>query len=88
MKVSIRYHAQIRQAAGMDRESVDVGEGGTALDALRAAEHGPAFSALLLDDQRNLRPSILLLVNDVPADAAHPLQAGDRVSVFSPVAGG
>ncbi len=88
MNVLIRYHAQIRRAAGLDRETVEMPDGCTALEALQAVTHGDGFSALLFDEQRKLRPVILLLVNEVPAEPERKLQAGDQLSVFSPVAGG
>lgn len=88
MKITMAYHAQIRRAAGVDRETVEIPEGGTALDALRAPGHGNDFQALLFDEQGGLRPVILLMVNDLPAEPDQALQAGDRVAVFSPVAGG
>ncbi len=88
MKISVAYHAQIRLAAGVDQDLVEIPDGGTAVSALRAVSHGAEFTALLFDEQGRLRPVILLVVNDVPVEPDQALQPGDKVAVFSPVAGG
>lgn len=92
MNIEITYHAQIRLAAGSASEKV-AAEPGTTVVALltaRAACHGEAFRRLVLDDHGRVRPGIIVLLNDRPlAPGADPALAdGNRISLFSPVAGG
>jgi molybdopterin converting factor small subunit len=88
MKITLTYFAQIRQKAGIESEIVDVSAGSTAIKALKSVSHGAAFDEMIFDESGTLRPVILLLVNDSPAASGQVLNDGDRVQVFSPVAGG
>jgi molybdopterin converting factor small subunit len=88
MKITFNYFAQIRQKAGTESETVSVADGATAIEALKAIDHGAEFAGLLFDESGALRPVILLVVNDVPAASDKVLNDGDRVQIFSPVAGG
>ena len=92
MNVEISYYAQIRLAAGGASERATVAAGTTVVALLTtlAARHGDTFRRLVLDDANRPRPGIIVLVNDRPvASGADPaLAEGDRVSLFSPVAGG
>jgi MoaD family protein len=92
MNVHMQYFAQVRQAAGTERETLTLAEGADvrALLARLDERHGEAFRAFVLDASGNARPGIILLVNDQPVDRAGSprLADGDRVSIFSPVAGG
>ena len=92
MKVTLSYHAQVRQAAGTESESIDVPDGGDVLSALRlAAEaHGEAFRTLVLTSAGEVRPSLLILLNSVPVSrsGSKALAEGDEIGVFSPVSGG
>jgi molybdopterin converting factor small subunit len=92
MRVAVRYLAQLRQAAGVAAEEVDVAEACLVRDLLaRLGErHGEAVGRLLLDAAGALQPTILVFVGDVqvdPADAA-PLREGDVVTILTPIAGG
>jgi MoaD family protein len=88
----MHYFAQVSQAAGTARETLAVDDGVDlrALLARLADRYGEAFRAFVLDATGGTRPGIILLVNDQPIDRAlNPrLADGDRVSIFSPVAGG
>ena len=92
MKVDLSYHAQIRLAAGRADEPVVLADGVTlrVLLASLADRYAPAFRQFVVDDANRPRPGIIVLVNDRPvAPGADPALAdGDRVSLFSPVAGG
>lgn len=88
MKITLGYFAQIRQKAGVENETVDVPEGANPVEALKAVKHGEEFSGLLFDENGRLRSTILFLANDAPIAPDQPLRDGDRVQVFSPVAGG
>lgn len=88
MKIRVDYFAQIRRKAGVETEAVDMPDGATAVEVLKAVEHGQEFQDLLFDDRGLLHPTILFMINDLPAPPDQPLRDGDRVQVFSPVAGG
>lgn len=88
MNVTFNYFAQIRQKAGIETETIEVADGATALEALKSVDHGKEFSGVLFDESGALRPVILFVVNEVPSAPDQVLNDGDKVQVFSPVAGG
>lgn len=88
MKITFNYFAQIRQQAGVATETIDLPEATSALDALKSIDHGDAFRSLIFNESGELRPVILLIVNDVPVSPDAPLVDGNQVQIFSPVAGG
>jgi molybdopterin converting factor small subunit len=92
MQVTLNYFAQMRAAAGAETETAELPAGTDLAAAVRdaARRHGNEFRALALDADGRLRPSLLVLVNGVPAarDAARPLADGDAVTLMSAVAGG
>jgi molybdopterin converting factor small subunit len=88
MNITFNYYAQIRKAAGVESECVEIVAGATLLDAIKTIDHGAEFKDLLFNAQGIPHPVILFLVNDGPAAPDRTLNEGDRVNVFSPVAGG
>ena len=93
MDIELRFFATFRQAVGsktIDREFEDGADVGTVLRALEAEFDG--LEGQILDDQGELRPQLSVLKNGrevVHMDGlATPLESGDTVSVFPPVAGG
>ena len=92
MKITFKYFAQSRQLAGQDTESIEVNEGINVIDALTTAaeKYGDAFKTLVLEDSGNIRPSIMVLLNEAPIPhGENPvLSEGNVISIFSPVAGG
>ncbi len=91
MRVTVRYMAQLRQAAGAALEQVEtdgpcsVGELLTGL----ADRHDGLFRYLLLDDAGHVRPAVLLFVGDEQtAPCRAQLRDGDVVTVLTPMAGG
>jgi len=92
MNISMQFFAQIRRATGTESDQLELDSGADTLALLKTAAHryGPDFSALVVDENGSLRPSVILLVNGLPAprDGSHILQDGDQVSLLSAVAGG
>ena len=92
MKVTFSYFAQVRRAAGVETETVELPDGSELAAAVAeiADRHGDELKAIVLDDGGGVRPSILLLVNGAPVSrgASPALSDGSAVSVFSAVAGG
>jgi molybdopterin converting factor small subunit len=91
VKIAVRYMAQLRRAAGAAAEQVELDAPCSATDLLKrlAEQHGLPFRALLLDEDGNVRPAVLLFVGDeqVGPEAA-PLQDGDVITILTPMAGG
>jgi len=92
MKVTFFYFAQVRRAAGLDSEAVELPAGADVAAAVRllAEKHGTEFRKLVLDDAGGVRPSLLTVVNGLPALRAggKPLADGDGVTLLSAVSGG
>jgi molybdopterin synthase sulfur carrier subunit len=93
MEIELRFFATFRQAVGsktIDRTFDDDADVGTVLRALEAEFDG--LEGEILDDQGELLPQLSVLKNG--REVVHmegletPLEDGDAVSVFPPVAGG
>jgi molybdopterin converting factor small subunit len=90
--IAVRYMAQVRQAAGVAAEEVELGGACPVGDLLaRLAErHGAPLRRLLLDAHGAPQRTLLVFVgNEQVAPGERPLLAdGDVVTVLSPMAGG
>jgi molybdopterin converting factor subunit 1 len=81
MRVRLLYFARVAEITGRDGEDVELPDGATAGDALKAAAAGhpglgaPGFTPLLAVNRRHAGPR-------------DPLADGDEVAVFPPVSGG
>jgi molybdopterin converting factor small subunit len=91
MRVTVRYLAQLRQAAGCTAETIDLDAPCSPQELLLrlADRHGDGFRQLLLD-RGQPQPSLLLFVGEeqVRGDASRQLRDGDEVLILSPMAGG
>ncbi len=91
MKVTVRYMAQLRRAAGVADEEVELDQPCSAAELLKrlAEQHGLPFRTLLLGDADGVRPAVLLFIGDeqVGPETA-PLQDGAVLTVLTPMAGG
>ena len=92
MQITLNYLAQVRRAAGVETERIAAGDAADIRSVLveAAGRHGPEFRALILDESGHIRPSVMVLVNGVPADREKPhvLSGGDTVSILTAMAGG
>ena len=92
MNITVEYAAQVKKAAGIAAETLDVPDATTAQGIVRqvADAHGAALSELILDAEGRLHPSILMFVGDdqIAWDTALTLQNSDVVTILSPVSGG
>ena len=79
MKIEIRYFAAFREATGIASEPVDTQAETTAALFAECIDRYPAL--------RNYSAS-LVAVNDEMADWNSPVNDGDTVLLFPPVAGG
>jgi molybdopterin converting factor small subunit len=92
MRVTVKYLAQAKQAAGCGSEALEL-DGPCALPELvrRLAErHGEPLRRLLLGPAGAPHESLLLFVGDeqVRGQTPHPLRGGEVITVLSPMAGG
>lgn len=92
MTITVHYSAQIKQAAGIAEESVDIESGCSAQDLIsRVAErHGEPLRGFLVDESGAFRTNNLLVVGDEQVDWATPraLHDGDVVTILPPISGG
>ena len=89
MTVIVRYLAQLRRLAGRSIERLDLAGPCTLAGLVAAlAERHPELSAVLVDDQGQGRPSVLVFVGDEQASPDRPLSDGDEVTLLAPIAGG
>ncbi len=92
MWVSVRYLAQLREAAGVAEEALEIDGPCTVSEmALRlAARHGEALRRMLLGPDGRLSPIILAFAGDaqVGPDERLSLKDGDVVTRLAPIAGG
>ena len=92
MKITVEYAAQVKRAAGVGSEVVEVDDGYSVQQLVQhvAQQHGDTLSTLLFDADRNFHPSLLLFVGDnqIRWDTEAPLNDGDVVTILSPISGG
>lgn len=92
MKVTVEYAAQVKRAAGVASEIVELPPGATLQQLVQTVVslRGDQLAGVLLADDGGLHPSILVFVGDeqVRGEAARPLREGDTVSFLSPISGG
>mgnify|MGYP000656818996 CR=1 FL=1 len=90
MQIELRFFANFREAVGQKTIQRDYEDGLQAGDVLRSLSE--EFAEMDLFEDGELREYLTILVNGT--DIAHldgqatPLEDGDELSVFPPVAGG
>jgi molybdopterin converting factor small subunit len=91
MHVCIEYSAQLRRAAGVAAETVDVPTGCTLLQLAQtlADRHGDELHRLLFNEGA-LHRSTLIFIDDVQTtpDPAVSLDEGQTVMFAAPISGG
>ena len=92
MKLTLNYFGQLRQAAGVATESLDQPDSISLKQLLidRADGFGGEFKKILLDQNSQPRPSVLVIINNIAADRQSPpaLQDGDEITLMPAIAGG
>jgi molybdopterin converting factor subunit 1 len=81
VRIGVRLFGALAERAGRDRESLDLSEGATAADVLRAVGGNHPEAAGILD-----RISVAVNLEVVPPE--HRVGPGDEVALLPPVAGG
>jgi molybdopterin converting factor small subunit len=92
MRVSVKYMAQLRQAAGIGGETVELDGSATVRDLVHslAVRHDHAFARFLFGENGTIQPSLLVFVGEeqVRPDSQIVLGDGDTVTLLTPMAGG
>jgi len=92
MRVTVRYSAQAREAAGAASEEVELDSERTVRELLVrvARAHGSPLRGFLLREDGAPHPSVLVVVGDeqVRVDDPRALKDGDVVSLWTPISGG
>lgn len=92
MKVTIAYETQLKRAIGTSRETLEVSQGATIDEVVRAAadRHDDAVRQILLNDEGNVRRSVLVFLDDeqIERTADRSLSGGETITLMSPVSGG
>ena len=91
MKITVKYMAQVKHAAGAASEVVDLPQLCPVAELIvRLAErHGDSLRRMLLETDGKVQPALLVFVGDEQVDAeTAALSDGDVVTVLSPMAGG
>ena len=89
MRVSVYYHAQLRHRTGRPREEFFLEPGTKVGDLIKImAVKYPSASSFLLNEEGEIRRSLLVFVNEVqlPLDAA--LSDSSEVVFLTPISGG
>ncbi len=92
MAVTVEYTAQIKAAAGLAREQVDLPAACTVAELIAqvAHRHGSPLKDLLLDPQGNVQSTLMVFVDDefVYADSARQVADQETITLQSPISGG
>ena len=92
MTIHIEFLAQLGQLAGGKHRTVGFDGECTAQDVVRRviADDSEEFRALVLDENGDLRRSLLMFVHEEQVDWKTPVSlcAGDTIVISPPIAGG
>jgi MoaD family protein len=81
MKIHVQFYAQLRDLVGMGELDIDIAEGATVRDLLKATyAEQPAL--------RSHDKSILIGAGVEFVDRNHELKEGDEIAIMPPVQGG
>ncbi len=92
MNVTVEYAAQLKRAAGIASETIEIDVPCTLQDLISnlANKHDDSLRNLLFDSDGNLQRSILVFVGDhqVRWDEQLELKDSDVVTLLPPISGG
>ena len=84
----IEYTGQLRLRLGRDHDEVEPGQTVAAAVATAVAAADSSVRQFLLRDDGTLQPTIVPFINDQQSKGDTVLQADDRVTLLTPIAGG
>ncbi len=92
MQVTVEYTAQIKRAAGLARETLNIADGSTLSQLITqiAADRDEALQRMLVTGDGLPQSTLLVFVRDeqMRLDDTTPLADGDVVTFLSPISGG
>jgi len=92
MQITIQFETQVKRAAGVSAETVELGDGATIQQSIeRVADPSrERLRSFLVGKDGQVLPTVLVFVNDrqVACDDPTPLHDGDTVTIMSPISGG
>lgn len=92
MKVTLEYTAQLRRAAGVRRQELEVPEASRISAVLRHAAllHGQEFERVVFTREGKLQSALLVFCGERQVHLADDpvLESGAAVTVMSPISGG
>jgi molybdopterin converting factor small subunit len=89
MIVSVRYLAQVKQAAGCSCEQRSLDAGCRVEDLIGLLARGnDSLRRMLLTGDGRVQPTLLIFVGDEQARGDRLLDDGDEVTLMTPIAGG
>ncbi|WP_420322056.1 MoaD/ThiS family protein [Flagellimonas sp.] len=91
-KIKLVLTAQLKDAAGVSAEVVEINEGEKLQEVIRSVgkQYGETFEAILFDENGDYRHSNLIVVNQVQVNFEDEINIndGDEITLMSPIAGG
>lgn len=92
MRINVQYTAQIKAAAGVASDTIEIHQGAGLAESIRqAARQGnDALHKLLIREDGSVQPTLLLFVDDecISHDVSVPLRDGQTLTIMSPISGG
>ena len=93
MQITIQYESQVRRAAGVTSETIEVPDGCCSIrDCIRtvAAAHEPELKPMLVNSDGEVQPTLLVFLNDIQIvrSSESMLSDGDTLTLMTPISGG